>query len=237
MKPTDPPPPEDRAPARQAPPPQPGSGHPHDAHEYGPDDLHNEGVAHEHSDVNVRAILSFAGIVTVVSIVCAVLVWGMFGFFERQAAGRDPKMSPLAVPATQMPPTTTGAFAFGGAQHQPQLLTNEPAALRQHRQEEEAQLQGYGWVNQSGGVARVPIADAKKLIVERGLASRPGGTDPLLGTYAPARGEAAGGRSIPTRAPAATAPPAAPNPAAAPAAPHAPNQPPAHAPSGRGGGA
>jgi hypothetical protein len=236
MKPTDPPPPDDRAPARQAPPPLQGQAQdPHESHEYGPDDLHNEGVAHEHSDVDVKAILSFAAIVTVVSIVCGFVVWGMFGFFERQAAGRDPQMSPLAVPATQMPPTTTGAFAFGGAQqHQPQLLTNEPAALRQHRQEEDAQLQRYGWVNQSGGVARVPIADAKKLIVERGLASRPGGTDPLLGTYGQARGEAAGGRSIPTRAQA----PAGPDAAAPPAAPPAPKEePPAHAPSGRGGGA
>ena len=240
MKPTEPPSPEEQARARQASPPGPakGSGHDRpDLHGHDPEELHNEGVAHEHSDVNVRAILSFAMIITVVSIVSGVVVWAMFGFFGRQAAARDPKMSPLAPTATQMPRTTTGSPAFGGSQ-QHQLLTDEPSALREHRQAEDAQLQGYGWVNQAGGVARVPITDAKKLIVERGLlTSRPGGVDPQLGTYAPARGEAAGGRTIPTRARAET--PATPQaaPAPAPAAPQAPKEPAAHAPSGRGGGA
>ncbi len=47
MKPTDPPPPREQA-----------SGHAPDAHGHEADELHNEGVAHEHSDVNLRAIVS-----------------------------------------------------------------------------------------------------------------------------------------------------------------------------------
>jgi hypothetical protein len=206
------------------------------------DDLHNDAVDHEHSDVNIQAILSFGGIVAVVTVVCAVIVWGFFVFLESQAAARDPKMSRLALPATQMPKTTAGSPYFGAAA-QPRLITSEPTVLRTQRASEDIRLHQYGWINQASGVAHVPIDEAKKLIVERGLPSRPAGVDPRLGTHAPAFGEANGGRLIPTgepAAPAAAAPPApdkaAAPPSPAPAAAPAPAAPPAHAPSGRGGG-
>jgi hypothetical protein len=183
--------------------------------------MHNEGVAHETSDVNVKAIVAFAGIIAAVTIVSAVIVWGLFDALESQAAARDPKMSPLAVPATQMPRSTASPF-FGGAR-QPQLVTNEPAVLRTLRQSEDKSLHEYGWVDQKAGVTHVPIDQAKKLLAERGLPARPGGADPALGTHAHAFGEATGGRSIPTGE----------RPAAA---PQAPEEKPAHPPSGRGGG-
>jgi hypothetical protein len=192
--------------------------------------LHNLDVAHETSDVDLRAILAFAGIVALVTIVCAVIVWGLFDVIASQAAARDPKMSPLAIPATQMPHSTTGSPFFGSAP-QPQLITNEPAVLRTLRQTEDRSLHEYGWIDQKGGVAHVPIEQAKKLIAERGLPSRSAPADPVLGTHAPAFGESDGGRSIPTGE------------RPAPAAPRTPQEKPAPASSasggtgGRGGGA
>ena len=63
-------------------------------------------------------------------------------------------------------------------------------------------LHGYGWVNQGAGVARMPIDQAKKLIVERGLPVREGEeVSPTLGTRLPARGESSGGRIITMGAP------------------------------------
>ena len=201
-----------------------GDGH------YPAEELHNEGVAHDTSDVNVRAILGFGVIVMVVTIVCAVIVWGLFDVLESQAAGRDPKMSPLALPAAAMPRTTAASPFFGNAPS-PQLITSEPALLRTLRGTEQKALHEYGWVDQKAGVARVPIDQAKKLIVERGLPSRATAADPALGTHAPAYGEANGGRAIPTgERPAAAREPAQP-------APQTPKEQPAHAPSGRGGGA
>ena len=55
--------------------------------------------------------------------------------------------------------------------------------------------------------ARIPIEQAKKLLVERGLPSRAGGAGAAEGTHAPAFGEANSGRRIPTGE---TAPAAAP---------------------------
>jgi hypothetical protein len=198
------------------------------------DALHNDGLDHEHSDVNIQAILSFGGIIVGVTVVCAVIVWGFFVFLESQAASRDPKRSPLAMPATTMPNTTAGSPYFGAAP-QPKLVTSEPTMLRMQRASEDKQLHQYSWIDKNGGVARVPIDQAKKLIVERGLPSRPAGVDPWLGTHAPAFGESTSGRSIPTGERTAPAAPAPQEPT--PAAPPAPTGPPAHAPAGRGGGA
>jgi hypothetical protein len=220
MKPTDPPPP--KAPTRQAAPPATHAAAP-GHHHYSTEELHNIDVAHEATDVNLRAVLGFAGIIAVVTVVCAVIVWVFFDVLESQAAARDPKLSPLTIPATQMPRSTAGSPFFSSAQ-QPQLVTDEPALLRMLRQSEDRALHEYGWVDQKTGVAHVPIDQAKKLLVERGLPSRTGGIDPALGTHAPAFGESTGGRSIPTGERSA-------------AAPQAPQETSAPPPSGRGGGA
>jgi len=136
-------------------------------------------------------------------VVSQVLMWGLFGLFERQAAANDPVLSPLAAPPAAMPPTQVGNPVFSPETVAgPQLLTNEPMALEKQRDMEQKVLRGYGWVNQGAGVARMPIDEAKKLIVERGLPVREGEeVAPSLGTRLPARGEASGGRIL-------TAPPA-----------------------------
>jgi hypothetical protein len=168
-----------------------------DSHGYhGAADEHNETVDHEHSDVNIRAILSFgAGLVAIVA-VSAVIIRILFGVLERQAEAQDPAMSPVAMPAGRQPPD-------------PALVTNEPGDLARFRVQQTKTLESYGWVDQQGGVAHVPIEDAKKLLLQGGLPARSGAVDALEGTHAFATGESSGGRTI-TRKPAAGAqPPAA----------------------------
>jgi mono/diheme cytochrome c family protein len=50
-------------------------------------------------------------------------------------------------------------------------LTNRtsPEQLAAHRAQQLAQLNGYGWVDQEAGVARIPISRAIDLLAERGL--------------------------------------------------------------------
>ncbi len=153
----------------------------HDSHA----GMHNPDVAHEEADINIRTVLMFAGGLAVIIVVSAMLMGLVFRALSSQAASNDPQVSPLARPAGQSPPA-------------PNLLTNEPAELRKWQAEEAAKLQGYGWVDQQGGVARLPIEEAKKLIVQRGLPVRAAGAveDPRTGTRAPAYGEASGGRTI-----------------------------------------
>ena len=159
------------------------------------------------------SVLTLVIVVIVVALVCiltGVLVYFLFWHvFEAQAAARDPKLSPLALPATEMPKTTTTAPTFGSAPD-PKLLTNEPSYLSSQRAQWNSALQGFGTTDQSGA-GRIPIDAAKDILVTRGLAVRAEPlSDPRLGTHAPAYGESSSGRTItkpittePTSAPAA----------------------------------
>ena len=167
-----------------------GSGH-----HYSDEEMHNEDVGHEHGDVNVRTVIAFGIAILVVVALSSALMYGLFIVLEKQAASRDPQASPHAV--TNVTPRGPG------------LLTNEPKNLQQFHQEEQGKLESYGWVNQSQGVAHVPIDAAKKLVVQHGLPVRPDAPDDkTLGTHAPAFGESSGGRGIPVpKPPAVAAPP------------------------------
>lgn len=175
-------------------------GHGHHEHLYDDAAMHNEDVAHEHSDVNVRSLLMFCfGLMAITGIVMAAM-YGLFWTFERQAAANDPVVTPLARPAGELPP-------------EPRLLTDEPQNLQRFRTQEQEVLKG--------------IDDAKKRLLEQGLPVRADApADPWLGTNSPARGESSGGRAIPIKpgdaAPAQAVQPAAGQPAAEPPAPATP---------------
>jgi hypothetical protein len=195
------------------------------------DDFHNIGVEHETSDVNVRVILSLAGVIAAVAIACAVIVWGLFNLMERQAAARDPKLSPLAMPATNMSRPGSVSPTFGNARS-PQLETDELQMLRIQRESEDKKLHGYGWTDEKAGVAWVPIDQAKKLLAERGLPARAAGSAPAEGTHAPALGESSSGRRIPADGQPAAKPPSG----GAAATPPASETPKAPAPAAAGHG-
>ena len=166
------------------------------AHHYDPAELHNEDVAHEHSDINITKLVVFALGLAAITAAVAALMLGLFRFLENQAESRDAAAapSPLAAPAAQMPAKMAGAPEFSPTPG-PRLLTNEYAVLDQQRRNEEQKLTGYGWTDESAGVARMPVSEAKRLILERGLPVRAGNpVDPTLGTRRPARGEASSGR-------------------------------------------
>jgi hypothetical protein len=148
--------------------------------------MNNPEVGHEESDIDVRTVLSFAAGMVVVVVTCAVVIRVLFGVLDRQARASDPRLSPIARPAGQLPP-------------EPRLETNERVALTKFRLDETKTLEGYGWVDQLGGVARIPVEEAKRLLAQRGLPARATAADPLEGTHAPAMGEASGGRTIPSK--------------------------------------
>jgi hypothetical protein len=144
--------------------------------------LHNPDTAHEHTDVNVRAVIYFLAGLTLVCVVAGAAMWGLFVLLEGQASRADPALSPLATPAGQLPP-------------EPRLLTDEPAVLEKQRAQERELLEKGAWVDQKTGVARIPIAEAKTLLLEKGLPARAGEpVDPRLGTRAASMSDASSGR-------------------------------------------
>jgi len=115
---------------------------------------------HEESDVDIRGILIFAGGLVVVTLAIGVIVGGLFAYFNTRSDGTGAPEFPLA--ATQerrVPP-------------EPRLQTNPREDLRELRDAEQETLTTYGWVDRNAGVVRIPIDDAIRLTLQRGLPSR-----------------------------------------------------------------
>src|ERR687888_293879 len=115
---------------------------------------------HEASDVNVAGVLVFgAGLFAVTGIVC-VIVWMLFGYFNNREAIRGAREYPLAVvQENRLPP-------------EPRLQINPREDLRELRAREDEVLTTYGWVDKNAGVVRIPIEEAMKIVVRKGLPTR-----------------------------------------------------------------
>jgi len=199
------------------------SSHPHPHGE-----LVNENVHHEEHDINIRAIVTFAVVLTVICVGIEVSMVGFFKLLNLIETKSEPVVSPLTVPAA----TDGKEFPL------PSLQLTPWADLKKRRAEEAAHMHSYGWVDQSAGIGRIPIDRAKALLLEKGLPVRPDVVDASAGTHVAATGESAGGRNLPggqadkSSAPAAPAPTASAPTASAPPVSPAASQP---APKGPGG--
>ena len=75
------------------------------AHHYSDAEMHNEDVAHEHSDINIRTVLAFGGGPGGRRRRPRALMSGSCSACSRRRPRRDdPQLSPLALPAGQQPP-------------------------------------------------------------------------------------------------------------------------------------
>jgi hypothetical protein len=128
--------------------PTPQAAH-HDAH-----------ARHETTDVNVRGVFIFGAGLLATAAVVHLLVWALFAYFTGREAER-PRVYPLAAESEQrLPP-------------EPRLQTDPREDLRRLREAEDAVLTSYGWIDRDAGIVRIPIEEAMRLTVERGLPVRP----------------------------------------------------------------
>lgn len=124
------------------------------------DNPDNVEIEHEETDVNVGAILRFGVGLAVVALIVHVFLWWLLGVYERGQERVQVQTFPLAAGRqNRLPPA-------------PRFQENPQQDLSELRAKQEALLHGYGWVNKEAGVARIPIEDAMKIVVERGLPSR-----------------------------------------------------------------
>jgi hypothetical protein len=120
----------------------------------------NPGVHHEHSDVNIRAILGFGAGLIVTTAVVYVLIFGLFRYFESREGVKVQAEYPLAASEGHREPP------------EPRLQTDPRQDLIDFRATEDDVLGSYGWVDKNAGVVRIPIEAAMKLTLERGLPAR-----------------------------------------------------------------
>jgi hypothetical protein len=117
-------------------------------------------VHHEESDVNIRAIFGFAGALLVLAVAVHLAVWGLFEYFDARALREYGPGSPMATGETRLPP-------------EPRLQVNPREEAADFRVQEDAILNGYSWVNRETGTVRIPIAEAMRMTVQKGLPVRP----------------------------------------------------------------
>lgn len=158
--------------------------HPHHVHPHG--ELVNEDVHHEETDINVRAILWFVAILSGITVTIQAAMFGMFKGLNWYETRNQAYVTPLAREAAQ-------ATDFP----EPRLQTTPWTDLRTFRAEQQNYVNGYGWVDEKLGVARIPIAKAKELLLQRGLPVRPELAADTEGTNLAATGDSNGGRSLP----------------------------------------
>jgi hypothetical protein len=90
--------------------------------------------------------------------------------------------------AAQKPPAFVAPDAVQPpAAAYPRLVTSEPAVLAAYREKEQELLTSYGWVEKDRGVARMPVAEAMRIVGERGA----------LPTFAPTAAPDAGASPAP----------------------------------------
>lgn len=114
-----------------------------------------------------------------VAVVVHVLIYFLFLYFSSREAHRLAPQYPMAIGREQLLPP------------EPRLQTNPREDLRKLREAEDAVLDSYGWVDRNAGVVRIPIAEAMKLTLERGLPAR---AMPAPATRLPDSGDANSGR-------------------------------------------
>lgn len=124
------------------------------------DDRDNPEVVHEMSDVNVGAILRFGAALLITAVIAHVFLWWLLGVYERQYARSQTQVYPMAAAQQdRLPP-------------EPRLQNDPQQDLTDLRAKQENLLKGYGWVNKEAGIARIPIEDAMRIVVEKGLPAR-----------------------------------------------------------------
>jgi hypothetical protein len=141
----------------------------------------NPDVMHEESDVNVRGVGTFVAILTAAMIVVGALMVGMYNLFEWQAEREEARehASPMArSDEERLPPAGVprlqSAPGFGSLDD-PKLsfeLMHPQAEWEALRSKWEYELANPGPVDPNTGAGRIPIEEAKRQLLDRGLPAR-----------------------------------------------------------------
>jgi hypothetical protein len=118
------------------------------------------GAGHEHTDADVWLIVKFGLWLFVAAVVVHLGLGALFALFVRQREVTTEPEFPLAIGQELRLPA------------EPRLQRFPANEIYEFRRREEAILQNYGWVDRNAGIVHIPIEEAMRLTVERGLPAR-----------------------------------------------------------------
>lgn len=164
------------------------------ANHYAEED-HDPTVHHEERDINVRGVMLLTAIFVALMVVLFFGTWFLFKGFAKAERKKDiaelseikgaahteppaPRLQPFPERADELNESTRRANEGIGADLSV-VPTREPvratpvADLQEMRREYDEKLLHYGWVDRSRGIVRMPIAEAKKRLLAKGLPVAP----------------------------------------------------------------
>jgi hypothetical protein len=121
----------------------------------------------QEDNVDIRGIFGFGiGLAVVTLVVMGLMLWMYSLEVAHVDASNPPRVYPLAAESQEerrppMPRLQDGIETAGPKD-----------ALQELRAEEDVRLNGYGWIDRNKNIVRIPVADAMKLTLQRGLPSR-----------------------------------------------------------------
>jgi hypothetical protein len=120
---------------------------------------------HEPNAVSISGVVKFLVGLSAGIVVTALAVWGLLHYFDARKAREAPSPSPLAT-GPMLPPEPRLQGAPGSA-------SSPSEDIMRFREREDQMLDSYGWIDRQNGVIRIPIEQAKQLILQRGLMVTP----------------------------------------------------------------
>ena len=119
---------------------------------------------HEQSDVSVKGIAIFLGILAVFAVILHFGLAGLQLVFRKETRKQDRQHAgSVADP---------NLIAARPNFPEPRLQTAPREDLQTLRAREEAELNSYAWIDRTAGIVRLPISRAMDLLVQRGLPVR-----------------------------------------------------------------
>jgi hypothetical protein len=109
------------------------------------------------AELDLKSIIGFGVVLVVVTLVVLALMWGMGIVFKEAEEAKDHPPSPMA--EALVDPIPPG----------PRLRSTPPRDLAELRAQDREALTTYGFVDQAGGIARIPIDRAMSIVLEKGL--------------------------------------------------------------------
>lgn len=144
------------------------------------DPLRNPQVDYDRTDLSPRGILLFLVGLLLCGVFLELVIWGMFRFMAKSdVLFPQPQPNPMAA-AQPLPPVPGSRSVLQNAPAvnldvfpQPRLQVNDAGDMRQFLHAEQELLNPPQPFKDSTGAIHIPIAQAMKLVEERGLPLRP----------------------------------------------------------------
>ena len=141
----------------------------------------NPEIRYEQTDAHARPLYQFLFWISVITLITAVLALVVLRGLESWRDKASTRATMAEAQDSQTPPA-------------PRLQIQEPKDLATFRRDEAGILSSYGVVDRDKGIYRMPIEEAMKLTLERGLPTVGDSAPPATPAKTPAKGTAKAAR-------------------------------------------